>query len=78
MTYQLSAISKILSSLTKVSAWITSQHAETTESVALRSGTALTVINHLMTKPTCGVLVQLLANRLAWIVAPATSKVKGD
>ncbi|WP_281823545.1 DUF1403 family protein [Jannaschia rubra] len=50
---------------------------ETLETVAFRSGAALTVLDHLVSDPAQSVPVKLLANRLALTGATATSKLEG-
>lgn len=77
MTYQPTAISGDLDTLPKLPAWVTSGRAETLETVAFRSGAALTVLGALVTDPRHGVPVTLLANRLALKAATATSKLEG-
>ena len=77
MTYQPAAISGDLNNLPKLPSWVTSGGAETLETVAFRSGAALTVLDQLVSDPTHGVPVKLLANRLALSAATATSKLEG-
>jgi len=77
MTYQPAAIPDDLWSLPKLPAWVTSGRAETLETVAFRSGAALTVLDQLVNDPRHGVPVKLLANRLALKAATATSKLEG-
>jgi len=77
MTYQPTAISDDLSTLPKLSGWVTSGRAETLETVAFRSGAALTVLDALMSDPAHGAPLKLLANRLALSAATATSKLEG-
>ena len=77
MTYQPIAINDDLNTLPKPPAWVTSGRAETLETVAFRSGAALTVLDQLVTDPRHGVPVKLLANRLALKAATATSKLEG-
>jgi hypothetical protein len=77
MTYQLTAVSDDQNSLPKLPGWVTSGRAETFETVAFRSGAALTVLDALVTDPNHGVPVKLLANRLALSAATATSKLEG-
>lgn len=62
--------------LPKLPAWVTSGRAETFESVAFRSGAALTVLDQLVTDPSQGVPLKLLANQLALHAATATSKLE--
>ena len=77
MTYQPTAISDDQSSLPKLPSWVTSARAETLETVAFRSGAALTVLDALVSDALQGVPVKLLANRLALTAATATSKLEG-
>jgi hypothetical protein len=77
MTFQPATVSNDLISLPKLPAWVTSGRAETLETVAFRSGVALTVLDGLVTDPTHGVPVKLLANRLGLKAATATSKLEG-
>jgi len=77
MTYQPTAIQDDLISLPKLPRWVTSGRPETLETVAFRSGTALTVLDQLVSDPRHGVPVNLLANRLALSAAAATSKLEG-
>ncbi|MFG6531590.1 MULTISPECIES: DUF1403 family protein [unclassified Sulfitobacter] len=77
MTYQLATISDDLNTLPQLPGWVTSGRAETLETVAFRSGAALTVIDQLVSDPRHGVPVKLLANRLALRSATATSKLEG-
>lgn len=77
MTYQPIATSDDQNILPKLPAWVTSGRAETLETVAFRSGAALTVLDQLVTDPRHGVPVKLLANRLALKTATATSKLEG-
>jgi len=77
MTYQPAAIDDDLNILPKLPAWVTSGRAETLETVAFRSGTALTVLDQLVTDPRHGVPVKLLANQMALKAATATSKLEG-
>lgn len=77
MTYQATTISDDQSSLPKLPSWVTSARAETLETVAFRSGAALTVLDALVSDPAHGVPVKLLANRLALKAATATSKLEG-
>ena len=58
-------------------AWVTSSRTETLESVAFRSGAALTVLDQLISDPKHGVPRKLLANRLALSAATATSMLEG-
>lgn len=77
MIYLPTAIDDDLRSLPKLPPWITSGRAETPETVAFRSGVALTVLDALASHPRHGVPVKLLANRLALKAATATSKLEG-
>ena len=77
MTYQPAAISDDLFNLPKLPGWVTTGRAETLETVAFRSGAALMVLHALVSDPTHGVPVKLLANRLALKAATATSKLEG-
>jgi len=77
MTYQPATISNDLDSLPQLPGWVTSGRAETLETVAFRSGAALTVLDQLVDDPSHGVPLKLLANRLALSAATATSKLEG-
>ncbi|NSX56987.1 DUF1403 family protein [Parasulfitobacter algicola] len=77
MTYQPTALSDDLSTLPKLPGWVTSGRAETLETVAFRSGIALTVLDQLVTDPRHGLPLKLLSNRLALSAATATSKLEG-
>jgi len=77
MTYQPAAFSDDLNTLPKLPSWVTSGRAETLETVAFRSGAALTVLDALITDPKHDVPVRLLANQLALHAATATSKLEG-
>jgi len=77
MTYQATTIFDDQTSLPKLPSWVTSGRVETLETVAFRSGAALTVLDQLVTDPRHGVPVKLLANRLALKAATATSKLEG-
>ena len=77
MTYQPTAISDDLSNLPQLLGWVTSGRAETLETVAFRSGAALTVLDQLVSDPRYGVPVKLLANRQALRAATVTSKLEG-
>lgn len=77
MTYQPTAISDEVVTLPKLPSWVTSHRPETPETVAFRSGAALTVLDGLMSDPRHGVPVKLLANLLALKSAAATSKLEG-
>ncbi|GFE51941.1 hypothetical protein So717_36940 [Roseobacter cerasinus] len=77
MTYQPAALSDDQTILPKLPRWVTSGPTETSETVAFRSGAALTVLDQLVRDPMHGVPVKLLANRLALSAATATSKLEG-
>lgn len=77
MTYQPAPISHDLGTLPQLPGWVTSGRVETLETVAFRSGAALTVLDQLVSDPRHGVPVKLLANRLALSAATATSKLEG-
>lgn len=77
MTYQPAIISSDLNTLPKLPGWVTSASAKTPETVAFRSGAALTVLDQLVADPRQGVPLKLLANRLALSAATATSKLEG-
>lgn len=77
MTYQSAALSDDLSNLPKLPPWVTSGRAETFEDVAFRSGATLMVLDALVSDPTHGIPVKLLANKLALTAATATSKLEG-
>lgn len=77
MTYQSGTISDDLNSLPKLPTWVTSGRAETLDTVAFRSGVALTVLDQLVSDQRHGVPVKLLANKLALTAATATSKLEG-
>ena len=77
MTYQPATISDDLSTLPQLPGWVTSRRAETHETVAFRSGAALTVLDQLVSDPRHGVPVKLFGNRLALSAATATSKLEG-
>jgi hypothetical protein len=77
MTYQPAALSDDLSTLPKLPSWVTSGRAETFESVAFRSGAALTVLDQLISDPSQAVPLKLIANQLALQAATATSKLEG-
>lgn len=77
MTYQPTAISDDPIKLPHLPGWVTSGRAETLETVAFRSGAALTVLDQLASDPRHGVPLKLLANRLALSAATATSKLEG-
>ncbi|WP_226561628.1 DUF1403 family protein [Salipiger thiooxidans] len=77
MTYQSIAIRNDLNTLPQLPGWVTSGRGETPETVALRSGVALTVLDQLVSDPGYGVPVKLLATRLALSAATATSKLEG-
>ena len=77
MTYQPAALSCDLNTLPQLPVWVTSGRVETLETVAFRSGAALTMLDQLVSDPRHGVPKQLLANRLALSAATATSKLEG-
>ncbi|GLQ29297.1 DUF1403 family protein [Sulfitobacter pacificus] len=77
MTYQSATISNNQSTLPQLPGWVTSGRVETLETVAFRSGAALTVLDQLIGDPRHGVPGKLLANRLALTAATATSKLEG-
>jgi len=77
MTYQPAPLSDDLNTLPKLPTWVTSGRAETLETVAFRSGAALTVLDQLVSDPAHHVPVKLLANSLALKAATATSKLEG-
>lgn len=77
MTYQLATISNDPNTLPQLPAWVTSGRAETLETVAFRSGAALTVLDQMIGDPRHGVPMKLLVNRLALSAATATSKLEG-
>jgi len=77
MTYQPADIPDDLTILPNLPGWITSGRAETLETVAFRSGAALTVLDQLVSDPRHSVPVKLLANRLALSAATAASKLEG-
>lgn len=77
MTYQPTAIQDDLSNLPHLPRWVTSGRVETLETVAFRSGAALTVLDQLVSNPMYGVPIRLLGNRLALSAATATSKLEG-
>ncbi len=63
--------------LSRMPSWVTSGRSDTVETVAFRSGAALTVLDQLVTDRRHGVPLKLLANRLALSAATATSKLEG-
>lgn len=77
MTYQPADIEDDRTKLPNLPGWVTSGRAEILETVAFRSGAALTVLDQLVGDPRHGVPVRLLANRLALSAATATSKLEG-
>lgn len=77
MTYQPANVPDDLNILPKLPSWVTSGRAETLETVAFRSGAALTVLDQLVSGPKHGVPLKLLANQLALQAATATSKLEG-
>jgi hypothetical protein len=77
MTFQPATVLNDLNTLPKLPSWVTSGRVETPETVAFRSGAALTVLDQLVTDPIQAVPLKLLANRLALHAATATSKLEG-
>ncbi len=77
MTYQPGSISNDLDTLPQLPGWVTSGRVETLETVAFRSGVALTLLDQLVSDPRYGVPAKMLANRLALSAATATSKLEG-
>ncbi len=77
MTYQPATVTDDLNTLPKLPVWVTSQRAETLETVAFRSGAVLTVLDQLISDTGHGVPVKLLGNCLALSAASATSKLEG-
>ena len=77
MTYQPTAIQNDLRSLPQLPGWVTTERPETLETVAFRSGAALTVLDQLVSNAQYGVPLKLLANRLALNAATATSRLEG-
>lgn len=77
MTYQPAAHTDDQTILPQLPGWVTSGRAETLETVAFRSGAALTVLDELISDLRHGVPLKLLANRLALSAATATSKLEG-
>lgn len=77
MTYQHATLSDDMITLPQLPGWVTSGRAETLETVAFRSGAALTVLDQLVSDPRYGVPMKLLANRLALNAATATLKLAG-
>ena len=77
MNYQPTAIDDDLSTLPKLPAWVTSRRPESLETVTFRSGAALTVLDQLVSDPSHGVPLKLLANLRALQVATATSRLEG-
>ena len=77
MTYQLTSISDDLTRLPHLLRWVTSGRPETLETVAFRSGAALTLLDQLISDVQYGVPVKLLTNRLALSAATSTSKLEG-
>lgn len=70
-------VSDNLNILPKMPPWVTSGREDTFDSVTFRSGAALTVLDQLVSDPSHGVPVKLLANQLALQAATATSKLEG-
>lgn len=77
MTYLPAALSDDLNRLPKLPSWVTSNGSETPETVAFRSGVALTVLDASVIDPRHDMPVKLLANRMALSAATATSKLEG-
>lgn len=77
MTYQPATISYDRNTLPKLPPWVTSEGEQTLQSVAFRSGAALTMLDALVADPSHGVPVPLLANVLALKAATATSRLEG-
>ena len=77
MTYQPTAIKDDISNLPNLPRWVTPRRAETLETVAFRSGAALTVLDQLVSDPRHGRATETPANRLALTAAAATSKLEG-
>ncbi|WP_299773594.1 DUF1403 family protein [uncultured Tateyamaria sp.] len=77
MTYQPATIAEDPANLPKLPGWVTTGRVETLETVAFRSGAALAVLDQLISDPSHGVPLKLLANRLALSAATATSKLEG-
>jgi hypothetical protein len=77
MTYQSALLSNDKITLPQLPGWVTCRRAETPETVAFRSGAALTVLDQVIGDPSYGVPLRLLANRLALAAATATSKLEG-
>jgi Protein of unknown function (DUF1403) len=77
MTYQSAAIQGDPTTLPNLPGWVTSGRAETLETVAFRSGVALTLLDQLIGESSYGVPLKLLANTLALRAATVTSKLEG-
>lgn len=77
MTYQPTAIRDDMNTLPNLPGWVTSGRAKALETVAFRSGAALTVLDQLVSNAQYGVPVKLLGNRLALSAATTTSKLEG-
>lgn len=77
MTYARHGLIDDQETVPRMPSWVTSARPETLETVAFRSGAALTVLDQLVSVPRHGVPVKLLANRLALSAATATSKLEG-
>ena len=77
MTCQPATLSNDPTTLPQLPGWVTSDRAEALETVAFRSGAALTVLDQLISDPSHDVPIRLLANRLALNAATATSKLEG-
>ena len=77
MTYHPAYIRDDQGDLPRLPGWAAPGRADTAESVAFRSGAALTVLDRLVSGPAQGVPVTLLASRLSLSAATATSKIEG-
>ncbi len=77
MTLQPATVTDDPNTLPKLPSWITSGWAETPETVAFRSGAALTVLDQLISDPSQTVPHELLSNQLALQAATVTSKLEG-
>lgn len=77
MTYARHELPDDCETLPRMPSWVTSQRAETLETVAFRSGAALMALDALVSDPRHGVPGMLLAKRLALSAAMATSKLEG-
>ncbi|MGY9039666.1 MAG: DUF1403 family protein [Rhodobacterales bacterium] len=77
MTFQPTTLSDDPTNLPKLPGWVTLGRAETFEAVTFRSGATLTVLDQLVSDPSQGVPLKLLANQLALQAATTTSKLEG-